>query len=201
MSRGSTRTTIDVELRGIKPATLFGGDYNTYILWAASADDRIENLGEFELDGSQGSLHTSTSLGTFALLVTAEPHFLVERPSPFVVLLTTPSEGGVVRCRGQEGLYNFKRAELQGVKDASGPVFTAVKQAHTAVRLAQRAGARELAPSELIEAERSLDLTFARLHEGGNRNDIETLARNTVRLAVGARTLALERKFENARVQ
>jgi hypothetical protein len=202
ISRQDTTTTIDVELRGIQPATLFGGDYNTYILWVASTDDRVENIGEFELNGDQGSVHASTSLETFAILVTAEPHFLVERPSPFAVLLTSPQKGGaIVRYRVQQGMYNFERSDLRGVQSASGPVFTAVKQARTAVRLAHRAGALKLAPSELMEAERALDGTFDCLHKGGNRNEIESLARQTVRLAVGAQTLALERSFSNARVE
>jgi len=202
IARHDATTMIDVELRGMEPATLFGGDYNTYVLWVASAGDRIENIGEFVLNGTQGSVHASTGLETFAILVTAEPHFLVEKPSPFVVLLTIPQKGGAtVSYRAQEGLYNFERAGLQGVTHARGPVFTAVKQARTAVRLAQRAGALELAQPELLQAEHALDVTFERLRGGGNRDEIEALARNTVRLAVGAQTLALGRAFQNARVE
>ena len=202
LSRHDATTAIDVELDGMKPASLFGGDYNTYILWAASADNRIENLGEVELNGMQGRVQGSTGFDTFAILITAEPHFLVKKPSPFVVLCTTPEKAGaVVSYRVQEGVYNFERSRLEGVKHAKGPVFTAVKQARTAVRLAQRAGAAELAQPEWIEAQRALDVTFTRLHEGGDRSEIEALARKTVRLAVSARTLALGRAFQNARVE
>jgi hypothetical protein len=202
LARNNDVTTIDVELRGMKPAALFGGDYNTYILWAASAHHRIENIGEVVLDGTHGSVHGSTGLDTFALIVTAEPHFLVERPSSFVVLFTPPeTNGSRVSYRVQEGVYNFERERLEGVKHARGPVFTAVKQARTAVRLAKRAGALELAQPELTEAERALDLTFQRLREGGNRNEIEMLARETVRLAAGAQSLALGRSFQNASVE
>ena len=109
--------------------------------------------------------------------------------------------GAKVSYRVQEGVYNFERASLEGVKHARGPVFTAVKQARTAVRLAQRAGALELAQPELIEAEQALDVTFNRLHAGGNRNEIDALARRTVRLAAGAQSLALGRAFENASVE
>jgi len=69
------------------------------------------------------------------------------------------------------------------------------------VRLAQRAGALELAQPVLLQAEHALDVTFERLRGGGNRDEIEALARNTVRLAVGAQTLALGRAFQNARVE
>jgi hypothetical protein len=186
----------------MRPATLFGGDYNTYILWVASPDDRIENIGEFVLNGTHGRVQASTSLETFAILITAEPHFLVEKPSPFVVLLTEPQQSGTaVSYRVQEGTYNFERTTLHGLKHARGPVFTAVKQARVAVRLAERAGALEFAQPELIEAERALDVTFTRLQEGGDREEIEALARNTVRLAAGAQSLALGRAFQNASVQ
>src|SRR5262245_13296097 len=78
LSRQDAMTAIDVELRGLKPATLFGGDYNTYVLWAASPDSRIENLGEVILNGTHGSVQASTVFDAFAILITAEPHFLVE---------------------------------------------------------------------------------------------------------------------------
>src|SRR4051812_42899407 len=42
MARHDTTTTIDAELGGMKPATLFGGDYNTYVLWVVAAGDRAE---------------------------------------------------------------------------------------------------------------------------------------------------------------
>jgi hypothetical protein len=203
LSREGATTAIDVELRGMKPAELFGGDYNTYVLWAASADNnRIENIGEVTLNGTHGSVQASTVFDTFAILITAEPHFLVEKPSPFVVLLTTPEKGGaVVSYHVQKGMYNFVRSDLEDAKSARGPVFTSVKQAHTAVRLAKRAGAFELAHQELMEAEHALAVTFDRLHQGANWEEVDALARHTVRLAVAAQTVALGRAFQNARVQ
>lgn len=203
IERNQSGTAIDVGLGGMKPATSFGGDYNTYILWAVSPDDRIENLGEFTLNGTQSRLHASTNLETFALLVTAEPHFLVSAPSPFVVLESKPKneESGMVSYQVMEGIYYFERGSLDNTTHARGVVLTGVKQALTAVRLAQRAGARELANEELVEAEHALNITLDLLHQGKDRNEIEALARETVRLAVAVQNLALARAFQNARVQ
>src|SRR5262245_11839955 len=202
LSRQDATTVVDVELGGMKPASLFGGDYNTYVLWAASADDRIQNIGEVLLNGTHGRAQASTDFDSFAILITAEPHFLVEIPSPFVVLLTAPEKpGAVVSYSVQKGVYNFERSSLEDVKYAKGPVFTSVKQARTAVRLAKRAGALEFARTELMDAERALDATFERLHRGANWEEIDALARQTVRLAVAAQALALRRAFENAGVQ
>jgi len=202
MERNRNTTAIDIELGGMKPATLFGGDYNTYILWAASPDDRIENLGEFTLDGTHGRLQASTELETFAILVTAEPHFLVRAPSAFIVLRSVPGKrGNMISYPVVEGAYYFERGSLDDVRHARGVVDTSVKQALTAVRLAQRSGAVELANDELREAERALDITLDLLRRGEDRNEIQTLARETVRLAVAGQSLALERALQNARIE
>jgi hypothetical protein len=202
LQRTNDAVAVDVELGGLKPATLFGGDYNTYVLWAVSPDDEVENLGEFLLNGTRSRLHGSTRLTTFAIVVTAEPHFLVENPSPFIVLHSPLQERGrTVSYPVLQGIYNFERDTLDDVKRATGVVYTGVKQALTAVRLAERSGAAELANTELIEAERALDVTMDLLHQGRDRDEIEALARETVRLAVAVQNLALARAFQNARVE
>src|SRR5262245_36588298 len=104
--KGGT-TEIDVELDSMKPASLFGGDYNTYVLWVVPPGGPAENLGEITLDGSQAALRAATSAAEFGILVTAEPHFLVRSPSAFVVLENEPNPNG--RIIGQElieGVYN-----------------------------------------------------------------------------------------------
>ena len=146
VSRRDSTTQVRVELIGMKPATLFGGDYNTYVLWAVSPKGQTANLGEIALNGTRGTLQTATALSTFSLIVTAEPHFLVNEPSAFLVLENrTPAQGSPVRYHFIRGVYNFERSTLEGVKEASGPVDTNVKQAFTAVRLAQHARGAELA--------------------------------------------------------
>jgi hypothetical protein len=202
LSKLSAGTAIDVALSGVKPATLFGGDYNTYVLWAVAPGNRMENVGEFVLDGSRSRLKASTALESFALVVTAEPHFLVERPSSFVVLQSETGEiETTINYSVVEGVYYFERGSLDGVKSARGIVHTGVKQALTAVRLAQRMDAGRLAKPEIEEAERALDCTIDQLRQGRGKSEVETLARRTVRLAVAAHNLALARAFQNARVK
>jgi hypothetical protein len=162
---------------------------------------RVENIGEFLLNGSRSRLIASTALESFAVVVTAEPHFLVVSPSSFVVLQSrAESVENTINYSVVEGVYFFERGQLDGVKSARGIVHTGAKQALTAVRLAQRMDAAELARPELEEAERALDRTFDQLHRG-NRSEVEALARDTVRLAVAARNIALQRAIQNARVR
>ena len=199
--KGGT-TEVEVHLDAMKPASLFGGDYNTYVLWVVPPGGRAENLGELQLDGERATLAASTDATSFAVLVTAEPHFLVNAPSAFVVLENRPArQAPGIRYQLLEGVYNFERSSLDDVKPAKGRVHTEVKQAFTAVRLAQRAGAARFAPEELNEAQRALDETFDLWRRRVDRMEIATQAHETIRLALAAQRLAEDRAFLGARVQ
>src|SRR5437868_6550758 len=116
--KGGT-TEVEVELDAMKPASLFGGDYNTYVLWVVPPGGRAENLGELQLDGERATLAASTDATSFAVLVTAEPHFLVNAPSAFVALDNRPArQAPGIRYQLLEGVYNFERSSLDDVKPA-----------------------------------------------------------------------------------
>ena len=113
--KGGT-TEVEVHLDAMKPASLFGGDYNTYVLWVVPPGGRAENLGELQLDGERATLAASTDATSFAVLVTAEPHFLVSAPSAFVVLENRPArQAPGIRYQLLEGVYNFERSSLDDV--------------------------------------------------------------------------------------
>src|SRR5262245_28353635 len=57
VERRGGMTDIDVELDSMKPASLFGGDYNTYVLWVVPPSGPAERLGEITIDGGQATLH------------------------------------------------------------------------------------------------------------------------------------------------
>jgi hypothetical protein len=197
--RGGT-TEIEVEVGSMKPASLFGGDYNTYVLWVVPSPGTVENLGEISLEGGRGKLHVSTSATAFTVLVSAEPHYLVTTPSPFVIL-QNKSDGHApeIRYPVLEGVYNFGRSTLADSKSAKGLVHTDVRQAFTAVRLAQRSGAPSLANAEFALAEQALERTLSLWHQHADHNEIAAQARETVRLAVAAQRLATDRRDPQGR--
>jgi hypothetical protein len=198
--RGGT-TEIEVEIGSMEPASLFGGDYNTYVLWVVPSRGAAENLGEIPLDGDRGKLRASTTATAFAALVTAEPHYLVNTPSPFVVLQNKPDTNAPeIRYQVLEGVYNFERSTLADSKSAKGRVHTDVRQAFTAVRLAQRAGAPAAAREEFTRAEHALDQTLSLWHQHAAHNEIAAQARETVRLAVAAQRLATDRGLQGTRI-
>jgi hypothetical protein len=194
LTRRSGTTEIDVRLQAMKPASLYGGDYSTYVLWIVPRSGAAKNLGEIALDGSHARLKSAADESLFGLMVTAEPHFLVSAPSSFVALAAEPGKrSGVVRQPLLEGRYEFERSTLDDVRRAGGNVHSDVRQAFTAVRLAQRAGAATLAPEEYARARRALEETFALRHEQADQTAAAAQARETVRLAVAAERIARER--------
>lgn len=109
--------TLDVQLDGMKPAILFGGDYSTYVLWLLLPDGKARNMGEFALEGSHSRLVISTELKSFGILVTAEPHYRVTAPSRFVVLQSQVQgeEFPQISYRTSETPYNYERDTLEGI--------------------------------------------------------------------------------------
>jgi outer membrane protein OmpA-like peptidoglycan-associated protein len=180
----------------MKSALLFGGDYNTYVLWTVSPEGLVHNTGEFILRGRNSELSASSPLLTFGMFVSAEPHFLVDAPSRFLVLEVVREGQDAAPQRAipyQEADrgYTALRESLANEQPTQGEFRVDRQQAMTAVALAERAEAERHAPQELAQARDALRRTIAAL--GRDDEEITVLAHHTVRLAVEARRLAIER--------
>ena len=79
------QATVEVDYKKLPPATLFGGDVTSYVVWAVARDGRSENLGELIVRDPKGSAEYRTGQKEFGLLITAEPYPLVTRPSELVM--------------------------------------------------------------------------------------------------------------------
>src|ERR1700756_2004958 len=80
------RLAISAELTHLQPASSFGGQYLTYVLWAITPEGRPVNLGEIlSSEGGKSKIDVTTDLQAFGLIVTAEPYYAVVRPSNKVV--------------------------------------------------------------------------------------------------------------------
>ncbi len=80
---GSTK--IETSLEHMSPASQYGPEYMSYVLWGITPEGRAVNLGEVVLEGDHAKLLSTTDLQTFGLIVTAEPYFAVTQPSDVVV--------------------------------------------------------------------------------------------------------------------
>lgn len=183
-----------------------GAGYATYVLWAISPNGQIDNLGEIKRRGFfefDSTISVTTPLQTFALIVTAEPHFLVSRPSREIMLenynaytrtgsaLTTSTS---VQYFGNSSNY-FNDARTPQIADVDyrrTPV--SILQAKQAVALAKYAGASRDAAEELSEAESLLQNAEASWSAGRDEEYIDIAARKAISAAVKAESTANVRR-------
>jgi hypothetical protein len=92
---GRRGTRVELNIDDLPRASELGGIYTTYVLWAISPDGHVDNLGEIKRSGSSfvdSKLDVTTPLQTFALILTAEPHFLMKVPSRMVLMENLPPQ-------------------------------------------------------------------------------------------------------------
>lgn len=195
-------TEIDLELKQMQPAMLFGGDINTYVLWTVTPEGRADNAGEIITQGSNARLTATTPLAAFGVMVTAEPHFLARKPSRFVILTST--DAGLLQQKGAAPVpvtysdfvtsYNARQENLPGLAEARGEARTDRHQALIAVRSAEEAGAQEWAREVFEQARAALSETQKTFAGGAADKDLTIVAHRAVRLAVRAKELAEQRR-------
>jgi len=164
---GRRGTRVELNIDDLPRASELGGIYTTYILWAISPDGHVDNLGEIKRSGSSfvdSKLDVTTPLQSFAMILTAEPHFLVKVPSRMVVMENLPPQraGGAqidtidVRYIGNSSDY-FRNARVPELADPDyrqTPV--SLLGARQAINMAKYAGAAQDAADELQIAESEL---------------------------------------------
>ena len=129
-------------ISGLEPAYKLGKDFLTYVLWSVSVDGRASNLGEITFKGDQPlNMNVTTTYQTFWLMVTAEPYYAVDEPSPVVVLYSS----GQTRKESKK-----KRAVSVGSDLFYFTHYTTYDNAAGA--------AGESTPSELLQARKAIDL-------------------------------------------
>jgi outer membrane protein OmpA-like peptidoglycan-associated protein len=207
-SRRGTRVELSVE--DMPRASELGGVYTTYVVWAISPDGQVDNLGEIKRSGSNfvnSKIDVTTPLQTFALIVTAEPHFLMKVPSRMVVLENLPPQkpGGAtietvnVKYIGNSSDY-FRNPGVPDIADRDylqTPV--SLLGARQSINLARFAGGDEDAPDELKQAQDDL-----RAAESGWRTkqpnvEVDVLARKAISSGAHAEEMAMARKAARLR--
>lgn len=200
------RVTIDAHFSGLTPANGFGHEYLTYVLWAITPDGRPTNLGEILPDDKKNSIHVTTPLQSFGMIVTAEPYFAVTQPSDVVVLqnvIRQDHTAGVLEKVNAHysllprGLY----AQTEGSKTVSDPITRDMKsplelyEAHNAYAYAASIGAEKYAGD--IMAEAALDLKNADDADSAKHPDRKmeiTDARQAVQRSEDARLVTLRKQ-------
>jgi outer membrane protein OmpA-like peptidoglycan-associated protein len=212
---GRRNTRVEMNIDNLPRAFELGSIYTTYVLWAISPEGRADNLGEIKRSGSQfidTKLDVTTPLETFALIVTAEPHYLVRSPSRMVVLENLPPRDPgdaqvatvPVQYIGNASDY-FRDSRVPDLADRDY-VRTPVSLlgARQAVSLARYSGAERDASAELQEARAMLEQAENAWRLGQSEAEVDTLARRAISLGVKAeetaelRAAARKRRDEKA---
>jgi outer membrane protein OmpA-like peptidoglycan-associated protein len=198
------RLEINAEFARFQPATMFGPEYLTYVLWAITPEGRAVNLGEI-VPNSAGkiSLNVTTQLQAFGLIVTAEPYFSVTRPGDKVVAeniirqetkgLEQPIEAKFEMLESGQYTVDMPAARLPATTaDRKTPLD--LLEARNAVAIAKAAGADQYAPDTLQKAENLLAQAEDYLRRKQGRTPIGTVARGATQTAEDARVLTLQKK-------
>lgn len=196
------RIEINARMEHLSPATQFGPEYLTYVLWAVTPEGRPKNLGEVLLNGKNSKLDVTTDLQTFGLIVTAEPYFAVTQPSDVVVMenvVRSDTQGTYENIDAkyellQRGQYvvNANRAELKPmVLDRKTPLE--LYEARNAVRIARWTGAAQYAADTLHKAEVGVQNAEEELSGKIGKKTVSQNARDAAQNAEDARLITLQK--------
>jgi outer membrane protein OmpA-like peptidoglycan-associated protein len=193
---------IEVEFRELQPATAYGEEYLTYVMWGITPEGRTTNLGEVLLNGTSSKLDVTTELQSFGLIVTAEPYFAVTQPSDVVVMenVIRPDTRGTVEPveakyellkRGQYTL-NVNSADIKHIRlDRSVPLE--LYEARNAVQIARWTGAPHYAAETFQKAVDGLANAEGNLNRKAGKKAIATVAREAVQIAEDARIITVKK--------
>jgi len=195
---------------GLPPASKFGAEYLTYVLWAVTPEGRPVNVAEIIVEGTDarlvapsGKRKVTTDLKAFGFVVTAEPFFAVTTPSDVVVMENEAAPEASGRFENTEMKYDLlprgyyltkaNPREVRAVAANPNTTFEILEARH-AVEIARWAGADRYAPETLTVAIQLLQ--GAEAEQGRKKPDSKLVmktAREAVETAEDARVLALRR--------
>lgn len=192
---------IKADFEHLRPANSFGLQYLTYVLWAISPEGVPSNLGELMVKDGKSSLHASTPLQAFALVVTAEPYFAVTQPSEKVIAENQPGPKVQGWLRSIDVKYEALPAGVYAseVQPIQEPVYgidknvpLSLKEARNAVRIAKAAHADQYASSALQRSQDLLKQADDYYSRKQNDKAIATVAREATQTAEAARVGAVK---------
>ncbi len=130
LKREGTVTRVKIEVERLQSPAALGPALTTYTVWVVSPEGLFENL--------------------FGILITAEPHFMVDLPSAAVAYRTQSPREEVRHTMISVEIGAYDYSALKPVPPAN--VHSSVAQARVAFQIAQNAGAERLAELEFRHA-------------------------------------------------
>lgn len=199
-------TEIELSVSKMPRPFELGAGFATYVVWAISPDGQVDNLGEIKRRGFfdfDSKISVTTPLQNFALIITAEPHYLVRRPSraimlenlnPYSISGKTLATTTAVQYFGNSSDYfsDTRTPEIAELDYSKTP--STILQAKQAVALAKFAGADRDAKEDLQQSQTLLQSAENAWKAGRDEEAIDIIARQAIGIAVKAETTAAVRR-------
>jgi outer membrane protein OmpA-like peptidoglycan-associated protein len=195
-------TKVELSLDNMPRPYELGAAYTTFVVWAVTPEGRVDNLAEIKRRTGtifDTRIVATTPLQTFALIVTAEPHYLVKEPSTAVILENVSPVGNVasvvnVQYFGNSSDY-FRDPRVPEIAETDY-VRTPVSLlgARQAVNLAKYAGAERDATVEFEYAQKSLAQAETAWRGNGEEDQVDILSRQAIAAGARAEETAAVRK-------
>jgi hypothetical protein len=201
------RTEIDASFEHLLPSQRFGREYLTYTLWAVTPEGGVRNLAEIVPGANdKASLHVSTDLQAFGLIVTAEPYSAARNPSNVIVLenrVRPDTEGKIEQVQAKyelmpRGHYTWQDPDQFSSAVANTPkvsmdryeAILEIYEAQNALGIAQAANAQQYAPQTFAKAQQLYDAAQQLETSKAPSSLIVQDAREAVQTAEDARMIA-----------
>ncbi len=194
---------VKTEMHKLLPASQYGPEYLTYVLWAITPEGRSKNLGEVLLDGGNSHLDVTTDLQAFALIVTAEPYFGVSQPSDVVVMENVIRQDTVGKIEQTSVKYDLLKRGTYTMTGTPGRYHKVdtdkhfplqLLEAENAVQIAQVANADTYAKDTYDSADSLLRQAETYQARKAGEKPVIMTSREAVQNAETARLLALKRQ-------
>ena len=190
--RAATLSRVKVEIDRIDSVSTLNPSLRAYIVWAVSPEGEFENLGELQVNGLKAELETTTALDRFGIIVTAEPHFMVDAPNRNVGFRSQTPRNRDIRSEPlsiETGVHDYSTITVP----PQGSVPARVTQARMSYRVAESAAGTEFAGPEFRKARVSLDSMEELLRRNMPPEVVLPYVNDSIRLsALAARTARAE---------
>jgi hypothetical protein len=190
IERMGTISQIRIDVDKMQPPQKLDALMNAYVVWAVSPEGGFENVGELAVSDGKAHLETVTKLDQFGILITAEPHYLVDKPNIMIVSRNgTPKADSIRRnpITVEVGSYDYTKLQPAA---AMGPSI--VLQARAALQLATAGQAERFAESEFRLARIALGTAEEMLGRSSSMEIIFPAANESIRRSQRALIMARE---------
>lgn len=192
LKREGTLTRVRIELEKLAPASSLAPSFVTYVAWALSPEGSIQNIGEIGIDKDKGRLDTTSSFDQLGVFITAEPYYLVDRPSSAVAFRTQAPKNEI---RSQNVSIEVGSTDYSSLAFAAAPgVPMHVLESRAAFQVARLVEADRWAEPEFRRARVAMDTMEEMVNRASLFDIVAQSAHEAIRRSQQAVIAAREKK-------